>query len=90
MTRPILSDQVTTRGLGAPTVRLRVAFQETATARQSRALVQGRRGRFVEGPTPDGAAIRELPAGDQAAAQKNVDALRSQTASVRTVESVTP
>jgi anti-sigma factor RsiW len=90
MTRTTLSDQVTTRGLGSPTVRLRVVFQETASERQIRALVQGMRGRIVDGPTPDGAYIMELPAGDQAAAQKKVDALRSQTESVRTVEPVTP
>jgi anti-sigma factor RsiW len=90
MTRPTLSDQVTTRGLGAPMVWLRVVFQETASARQIRALVQGLRGRIVDGPTPDGAYIMELPAGDQAAAQKNVDVLRSQTETVHTVESVTP
>ena len=90
MTRPTLSDQVTTRGLGSPTVRLRVVFQETASERQIRALVQGMRGRIVDGPTPDGAYIMELPAGDQAAAQKNVDALRSQAETVRTVEPVTP
>lgn len=90
MTRPTLSDQVTTRGLGAPTVRLRVVFQETASERQIRSLVQGMRGRIVDGPTPDGAYIMELPAGDQAAVQKKVDALRSQTESVRTVEPVTP
>ena len=90
MARPTLSDQVTTRGLGSPTVRLRVVFQETASERQIRSLVQGMRGRIVDGPTPDGAYIMELPAGDQAAAQKKVDALRSQTESVRTVEPVTP
>ena len=90
MTRTTLSDQVTTRGLGAPTVRLRVVFQETASERQIRSLVQGMRGRIVDGPTPDGAYIMELPAGDQAAVQKKVDALRSQMESVRTVEPVTP
>ena len=90
MTRPTLSDQVTTRGLGAPTIRLRVVFQETASERQIRALVQGMRGRIVDGPTPDGAYVMELPAGDQTAAQKKVDALRSQTETVRTVEPVSP
>jgi len=90
MTRPTLTEQVTTRGLGAPTVRLRVVFQETASERQIRSLVQGMRGRIVDGPTPDSAYIMELPAGDQAAVQKKVDALRSQTESVRTVEPVTP
>ena len=89
MTRPTLSDQVTTRGLGSPTVRLRVVFQETASERQIRSLVQGLHGRIVDGPTPDGAYIMEVPAGDQAAAQKKVDALRSQTETVRTVEPVT-
>jgi anti-sigma factor RsiW len=90
MTRPTLSDPVMTRGLGALTVRLRVVFQETASERQIRALVQGMRGRIVDGPTPEGAYIMELPAGDQAAAQKTVDILRSQTESVRTVQPVTP
>lgn len=89
MTGPTLSDQVTTRGLASPTVRLRVAFQETASERQIRSLVQGLHGRIVDGPTPDGAYIMEVPAGDQAAAQKKVDALRSQTETVRTVEPVT-
>ncbi|MBU6480885.1 MAG: zf-HC2 domain-containing protein [Nitrospirae bacterium] len=89
MTRPTLLDQVTTRGLGAPTVRLRVVFQETASERQIRSLVQGLRGRIVDGPTSDGAYIMEFPAGDQAAAQKKVDVLRSQRESVRTVEPVT-
>ena len=90
MTRTTLSDQVTTRGLGAPTVRLRVVFQETASERQIRSLVQGMRGRIVDGPTPDGAYIMELPAGDQTTAQKKIDILRGQTESVRTVEPVTP
>ena len=89
MTRPTLLDQVTTRGLGAPTVRLRVVLQETASERQIRSLVQGLRGRIVDGPTSDGAYIMEVPAGDQAAAQKKVDVLRSQRESVRTVEPVT-
>ena len=89
MTRPTLSDQVTSRGLASPTVRLRVVFQETASERQIRSLVQGLRGRIVDGPTPDGVYIIEVPAGDQAAAQKKVDALRSQTETVRTVEPVT-
>ena len=90
MTRPTLSDQATTRGLGSPTVRLRVVFQATASERQIRSLVQGIRGRIVDGPTPDGAYIMEIPAGDQAAAQKKVDALRSQAETVRTVEPMTP
>lgn len=90
LTRPILSDHVTTRGLGTPTVMLRVVFQETASERQIRALVQGMRGRIVDGPAPDGAYIMEVPAGDRATAQKKVDALRSQTESILTVEPVTP
>lgn len=90
LTLPTLSDQVTTRGLGAPTVRLRVVFQETASERQIRVLVQGVHGRLVDGPALDGAYIMEVPAGDRAAAQKKVDALRSQTESIRTVEPMTP
>ena len=90
LTLPTLSDHVTTRGLGSPTVRLRVVFQETASERQIRALVQGMHGRIVDGPALDGAYIMEVPAGDQATAQKKVDALRNQTESIRTVEPVTP
>jgi anti-sigma factor RsiW len=90
LTLPTLSDQVMTRGLGAPTVRLRVVFQETASERQIRVLVQGVHGRIVDGPALDGAYIIEVPAGDRAAAQKKVDALRSQPESIRTVEPVTP
>jgi anti-sigma factor RsiW len=90
MARLTPSDQVMTRGLGSPTVRLRVVFQETASERQIRSLIQGMHGRIVDGPTSDGAYLMELPAGDQAAAQKKVDALRSEKESVRTVEPVTP
>jgi len=90
MARPTHSDQVTTRGVGSPTVRLRVVFLETASERQIRSLVQGLGGRIVNGPTPDGTYIMELPAGDQTAVQKKVDILRSQTESVRTVEPVAP
>ncbi|MDP1769005.1 MAG: zf-HC2 domain-containing protein [Nitrospirota bacterium] len=90
LTLPTLSDQVTTRGLGAPTVKLRVVFQETASARQIRMLVQGVHGRIVDGPALDGAYIMEVPAGDQAAAQKKVEALRSQPESISTVEPMTP
>jgi anti-sigma factor RsiW len=90
MARLTPSDQVMTRGLGSPTVRLRVVFQETASERQIRSLIQGMHGRIVDGPTSDGAYIMELAAGDQAAAQKKVDALRSEKESVRTVEPVTP
>ena len=90
LTLPTLSDQVMTRGLGAPTVRLRVIFQETASERQIRVLVQGVHGRIVDGPALDGAYIMEVPAGDRAATQKKVDALRSQTESIRTVEPMTP
>jgi anti-sigma factor RsiW len=90
MARLTPSDQVMTRGLGSPTVRLRVVFQETVSERQIRSLIQGMHGRIVDGPTSDGAYIMELPAGDQAAAQKKVDALRSEKESVRTVEPVTP
>jgi hypothetical protein len=91
MTRLTLSDhQVMSRGLGSPTVRLRVVFQDTASERQIRSLLQGMHGRIVDGPTRDGAYIMELPAGDQTAAQKKIDILRGQTESVRTVEPVTP
>jgi anti-sigma factor RsiW len=90
MARLTPSDQVMTRGLGSPTVRLRVVFQETASERQIRSLIQGMHGRIVDGPTSDGAYIMELASGDQAAAQKKVDALRSEKESVRTVEPVTP
>lgn len=90
MSRSTFTEQVTTRGLDAPTVRLRVVFQETASERQIRALVQEMRGRIVDGPTPEGAYIMELPAGDQAARQKKVDVLRSQKESIRTVEPVAP
>lgn len=87
---PTLSDQETTRGLGAPTVRLRVVFQETVSERQIRVLVQGVHGRIVDGPALDGAYIMEVPAGDRAAAQKKVDDLRSQPESIRMVEPITP
>ena len=90
LTLPTLSDQVTIRGIGAPTVRLRVVFQETASERQIRVLVQGVHGKIVDGPALDGAYIMEVPAGDRAAVQKKVDVLRSQTESIRTVEPVTP
>lgn len=90
LTLPALSDQAMTRGLGAPTVRLRVVFQETASERQIRVLVQGVHGRIVDGPALDGVYIMEVPAGDRAATQKKVDALRSQTESIRTVEPMTP
>jgi anti-sigma factor RsiW len=90
VTRLTPSDQVITRWLGSPTVRLRVVFQEATSERQIRSLIQGLHGRIVDGPTSDGAYIMEVPAGDQAAAQKKVDILRSQTESVRTVEPVTP
>ena len=90
MARLTPSDQVMTRGLGSPTVRLRVVFQESVSERQIRSLIQGMHGRIVDGPTSDGAYIMELPAGDQAAAQKKVDALRRETESVRMVEPVTP
>jgi hypothetical protein len=90
MARLTPSDQVMTRGLGSPTVRLRVIFQETVSERQIRSLIQGMHGRIVDGPTSDGAYIMEFPAGDQAAAQKKVDALRRETESVRMVEPVTP
>lgn len=90
MSRPILSDQVTTRGLGSPTVRLRVVFLETVPERQIRALIQDSHGRIVDGPTPDGVYIMEVPARDQAAVQKKIDVLRSQTETIRTVEPVTP
>ena len=90
LTLPALSDQVTTRGIGAPTVRLRVVFQEAASERQIRVLVQGVHGRIVDGPALDGAYIMEVPAGDGTAAQKKVDALRSQPETIRTVEPMTP
>ena len=90
LTLPTLSDQVTTRGVGAPTVRLRVVFQETATERQIRVLVQEVHGRIVDGPALGGVYIMEVPAGDRTAAQKKVDALRSQPETVRTVEPMTP
>ena len=90
LTLPTLSDQVTIRGIGAPTVRLRVVFQETASERQIRVLVQGVHGKIVDGPALDGAYIMEVPAGDRAAAQKKVDALRSQTESIYSVDPMTP
>ena len=90
LTLPTLSDRVTIRGLDAPTVRLRVVFQETASERQIRVLVQGVHGRIVDGPALDGTYIMEVPAGDRAAAQKKVDALRSQPESIRMVEPMTP
>jgi hypothetical protein len=78
-------DQVTTRSVGAPTVRLRVVFQEHATEHQIRSTILDMQGRLVDGPTGDGTYIVEA-AGDQASAQKKLEMLKGQTSVIRTVE----
>jgi anti-sigma factor RsiW len=83
-------DQVTTRSVGAPTVRLRVVFQEHATEPQIRSAIQSIRGRLIDGPANDGAYIMEAPAGDQTSVQKRIETLKGQTSVIRTVEVATP
>jgi len=81
---------ITSRGLESPTARLRVEFQPTASMQQIQTLLQGMRGRMVDGPDADGAYIMEIPASDSAAVVQRLQALQSRHEVIRHVEALRP
>jgi len=72
-------EQVTTRGLNAPTARLNVMFQAAATADQIQSILQTVRGRIVDGPNPNGLYIIEILATDTETSRKKLELLRGRT-----------
>ncbi len=73
---------------GGQGVRLRVAFRETASERDIRAILLGVDGHIVEGPTAAGFYVIEAPAGKDP--QKIVQALERKPSIIRFVEPLAP
>ena len=61
--------EVVSRSVPAPGARLRVGFLDTATEREIRALLKEVGGRIVDGPSPEGVYVVEIPAATDAAAR---------------------
>lgn len=68
------------RSVPAGSARLSVRFQDTATERDIRAVMQSVNARIVDGPSPDGLYVLEVPAGDAAALERVLAALRAHRA----------
>jgi anti-sigma factor RsiW len=88
--RPAGPGQITTRTVAPPTARIRVLFKDAVTEQQVRSTVQEIRGRIVDGPTPDGAYVVEVPALDYTTSHTKVEALRAKSDIVRIAEPMTP
>ena len=88
---PDSSDGISARSVSpAAGVRFRIAFQPSAEERQIRSLLQQLQARFISGPLPNGVYFIEMAAGDTAAIQQEVDAIRGQRDVVRMIEPVKP
>ena len=90
MNQQVAQDQVTSRSVGTPTIRLRAVFQESTSEQQIRSVLQEVRGRIVDGPAQDGGYIIEVPAGDPATAQRKLDTLKGHADVIRFIETVKP
>jgi anti-sigma factor RsiW len=90
LARPAGPEQITTRTVAPPTARIRVLFKDTVTEQQVRSAIQEIRGRIVDGPTPDGAYVVEVPALDHSTSHTKVEALRAKSDIVRIAEPMTP
>jgi anti-sigma factor RsiW len=83
-------EEITTRSVGLQTARIRVTFESTATEEQIRSLLQGVRGRVIDGPAQDGAYVIELLAADEATKKKKLETLRGQRTVIRSAEVMKP
>jgi hypothetical protein len=90
MSQQVAQDQVTTRSVGTPTIRLRAVFQESTSEQQIRSVLQEVHGRIVDGPAQDGGYIMEVPAGDLATVQRKLDTLKKHADVIRAIEVVKP
>ena len=84
------SHGVVSRGIPMGVARYRIAFHEAAQEGEIRALIQRMGGRIVDGPSAEGFYTVEVPAGDAATASANLDALRSRSDVIRSVERLEP
>jgi hypothetical protein len=91
-TGPAGSTQETVIERSVPTgsARLSVRFQETATEREIRAVMQSLNARMVDGPSPDGLYILQVSAVDAAALEKLLEALRAHRAVIEATSRTVP
>lgn len=80
--------QVTSRGLDAPTARIRLWLADDARAGDVATLLRAARARIMSGPAPDGAYIIEVPANGEAQLQAKLRMLRERTGIVSRAEAL--
>jgi anti-sigma factor RsiW len=85
-----LSDPGVVQPVPGTVVRIRLAFEENASQGEIRALLNEIRGRIVDGPTPAGFYLLEVPvnAQDQAVPEKVLEKLRARPGLVRFAERI--
>ena len=76
--------------MGVPAVKVVVAFQAAATAKDIRSLLQTVRGRIIDGPTPEGVYTLEVLAVDQEVAHEKLEILRNRPDLVRSSSLMSP
>ena len=81
-------DGVISRGLPAPTARIRVAFQGTAPEDKVRSVIMQLRGRIVDGPSAEGFYTIELSGDEAKAVEVRLENLRAQREVIRAAERV--
>lgn len=84
------SEPITSRSVGVPAVKVVVAFQAAATAKDIRSLLQTVRGRIIDGPTPEGVYTLEVLAVDQEVAHEKLEILRNRPDLVRSSSLMSP
>ena len=70
--------------------KIRLAFHENTREREIRAVIQSLKGRIVNGPSPTGMYVVEVPVGNRAALSRNLQALLGQPDVVRVAEWANP
>jgi anti-sigma factor RsiW len=81
---------VQSRGVGAAPIRLKIVFGSSATVRDIAAAIHDLGGRIVDGPTPEGAFVIELPPASPQETSSRLRALRERPGLVESIENATP
>ncbi len=87
---PTQQGQVSTRSLGMQSAKITVTFHALATEEQIRTLLQGVRGRVIDGPTTAGLYTIEVLSADTSVAEKKLALLKARADIVRSAELVKP
>jgi anti-sigma factor RsiW len=82
--------QVQPRGIEVAAARIRIVFDPQATARDIRAALTALGGRIVDGPSPEGAYVIELPEVEPTVLGQRLRELRARPALVERIENVVP